>query len=489
MLPMGEKTVAPDKKLKLGYWIAAAVLFCNPLFNLIDILPDFIGCALVLASLARIRDLSEHVASARKRFLILFWVSLSKIPAFVWMFSIFSSHPTERTIMLLFTFVYAVAESILFALSFRDLFEGLVYLGERHDGASVFRLHIPGKGKRSDKDVPVAAIRKTTILSLVLIRAFSVVPELIYLMGDAKRYEATGYVAPEHFKGFFTLFATLAALIPAVLLLRRFPGYINGIRRDAVFCSALLSDAARVEREQPKLRLYRRFSVFSSIASVCALLSFRFFLDDFNICPELLLAGALLFCALYWQKMIAPAGKGPFFFALAALVFSAAALFFAIRFNLTFEFSDVGRESAANAAFLLWIVWEFLAALSSLLSVFLLSRSVFAFCRDQLTEQEKGSGGAFSAEDLRSLRGRGIRLAVYSLLYFLSGNVLRLSLGDTASVPVGQNEFDTALQIYIPKLQGYWIFDVALFILLASAAFLYFEEMRSDLRHKFLLLD
>ena len=143
MLPMGEKTVAPEKKLKLGYWIAAAVLFCNPLFNLIDILPDFIGCALMLASLARIRDLSEHVASARKRFLILFWVSLSKIPAFVWMFSIFSSHPTERTIMLLFTFVYAVAESILFALSFRDLFEGLVYLGERHGGASVFRLHIP----------------------------------------------------------------------------------------------------------------------------------------------------------------------------------------------------------------------------------------------------------------------------------------------------------------------------------------------------------
>ena len=141
MLPMGEKTVAPDKKLKLGYWIAAAVLFCNPLFNLIDILPDFIGCALMLASLARIRDLSEHVASARKRFLILFWVSLSKIPAFVWMFSIFSSHPTERTIMLLFTFVYAVAESILFALSFRDLPRPEV-------------MDPPGKGREATKTSP-----------------------------------------------------------------------------------------------------------------------------------------------------------------------------------------------------------------------------------------------------------------------------------------------------------------------------------------------
>lgn len=481
-MPIGEKEIDPAKKLKLGYLIAAAIFFCNPLFNLIDVLPDFIGALLILASLSRLRDLSAYLASARKWFLALFWVSLSKIPSFVWMFRIFSSHPTERTIMLLFTFVYAVGESVLLVLAFRDLFDGIVYLGERHDGASAFSL------TQKNKKIPVAAICRTSILSLVLIHAFSVVPELIYLMGDSERYEMTGYVAPEHFKGFFTLFATLAALAPAVLFVRRFTRYIGGIRRDGVFCAALLADAERVEREQPKQRLYRRFAFFSGLASVCALLSFRFFLDDFNICPEILFSGLLLAAVLYWHQKIAALGKGTLLFSASALVLSGAALFFAIRFNLSFDFSAVGRESSANGAFILWVVSEFFAALLSLITVFLLSRTVFSFCQKELTTAGE-KVGSFSSEDIRSLRARKIRLSVYSVLYFVSGNVLRLSLGDTASVPVGRNEFDTALQIYLPKLQGYWIFDVALFILLSSAAFLYFEEMRSDLRHKYLLLD
>ena len=54
--------------------IAAGIFFLlNPNITVIDLLPDFIGCILIISGLGLLRDISDSLEEARKNFLRLFF--------------------------------------------------------------------------------------------------------------------------------------------------------------------------------------------------------------------------------------------------------------------------------------------------------------------------------------------------------------------------------------------------------------------------------
>ena len=119
--------------------IAAGIFFLlNPNITVIDLLPDFIGCILIISGLGLLRDISDSLEEARKNFLRLFWVSLSHIPAFALMVSISASYLNEKTSILVFSFVYGVIEFILINNALTALIDGFVYVGQRYNGESFF---------------------------------------------------------------------------------------------------------------------------------------------------------------------------------------------------------------------------------------------------------------------------------------------------------------------------------------------------------------
>ena len=107
--------------LRLG-WIALAFLFFwNPNVSVFDFLPDFIGYLLLSIGLSKIADLNESIEDASSLFRKMILVDLGKWLAILWIFGL--GTPAEQSSsLLLFTFVFAVAEGIVLIPAYTKLF-------------------------------------------------------------------------------------------------------------------------------------------------------------------------------------------------------------------------------------------------------------------------------------------------------------------------------------------------------------------------------
>ena len=256
--------IRPVKDLRLTYFIYGAFFLFNPFVTVVDALPDFIGALFFILALYKIRDLSDHLNSARTNFIRFFWVSASRIPAFFLMFWVSHNFSAERSIMLVFTFCYAVAETIMLAISFNQLFNGLIYIGERNDGSAVFytvktvkkdgyyefakeeakdnynRESIRKERRPQRPPMSVPAVKTLSIVTFLLLRALSVLPELVYIADNGDVLSATQKVAPIHFKGIFTVLAFIPALALGIIWLKRFTQYMRGVCADNAFFANIL---------------------------------------------------------------------------------------------------------------------------------------------------------------------------------------------------------------------------------------------------------
>ena len=70
-----------QKRDPLGLsWIGAGMIFlCNPLINIIDILPDFIGLLMIMHGLSKAAEVTDHLGDARDGFAKLAIVSTAQI--------------------------------------------------------------------------------------------------------------------------------------------------------------------------------------------------------------------------------------------------------------------------------------------------------------------------------------------------------------------------------------------------------------------------
>ena len=129
--------------MNLGYLLAGLIFLFNPNINVIDVLPDFIGCIFIVKGLSKLSDLDRRIASAKAKFRRLAWVALFK--AFV---SLFTSGLLDQalygmglsilvdlfdsTMVLVFVFVFGIFELMYMIPAFISLFEGIAFLEIRH---------------------------------------------------------------------------------------------------------------------------------------------------------------------------------------------------------------------------------------------------------------------------------------------------------------------------------------------------------------------
>ena len=129
--------------MNLGYLLVGLVFLFNPNINVIDVLPDVIGCLFILKGLSRLSDLNRHIASARAKFRRLTWIALFKS-----LVSLFTSGILDQalygmrlsilvdlfdsTMVLVFVFVFGIFELIYMIPAFISLFEGIAFLEIRH---------------------------------------------------------------------------------------------------------------------------------------------------------------------------------------------------------------------------------------------------------------------------------------------------------------------------------------------------------------------
>lgn len=109
-------------KRYLGLVFAGLVFLANPNFNLLDIMPDFIGAILIMTGLSKIYMYDGNFEDARKSAKFLLWISLLRL-----VLCFFTTSGGRRDYLVPFTFIICVLEAIYMISLFKGLYLGLEY--------------------------------------------------------------------------------------------------------------------------------------------------------------------------------------------------------------------------------------------------------------------------------------------------------------------------------------------------------------------------
>ena len=111
--------------MKKIFW--GLCLLLTPCFNIIDILPDVLGCLLLRSGLKEVSLINDSLSNARQDLKKLMWLEGAKLASFalLWIFR-------DDTTTLLLTFVFSTLELLFYFPFVTNLFNGLESLGTKH---------------------------------------------------------------------------------------------------------------------------------------------------------------------------------------------------------------------------------------------------------------------------------------------------------------------------------------------------------------------
>lgn len=165
------KKVFPRVPVDVRLILIGLVFFVNPNFSVLDVLPDFIGAAFILAGFLHLAQIDERAASAQKALLILTVTNIART------LSLLLLTGSSGTVWpLIFTFVFGIGEACLFAYGMIKLFAGIIYQAMRRNCAPVY--------------TGFTALNGLTILVAVLKNLLCFLPELTGLVTDYGDVEA-----------------------------------------------------------------------------------------------------------------------------------------------------------------------------------------------------------------------------------------------------------------------------------------------------------
>lgn len=278
-----------NKVINFGFLFVAFVFFCNPNINIIDLLPDCIGCLLIAWGIGRIGDLCEDLDEAKRAFFTLFWINLSKGPALILLMWIVGKNMQEGTMWLLFAFCYAVAEAVFGIRAFKQLFDGLSYLGQRNDGGDF----IFGMTSKKGKARCYESVMRFTAFFIVLKAAACTLPEFVYIYPQ-DYINNSGFEALR-FRPLLIVFGFIVALVFGIIWLVKICKYTAHLSRFKDFWEDMHSQY--VEKVLPRKGLFvmRYTKVFAYLVTAALFLTVNVYIDEYNLVPDFL--AAILFFA------------------------------------------------------------------------------------------------------------------------------------------------------------------------------------------------
>ena len=169
------------KDMGLGLLMLSVVFLCNPTIGFIDVLPDCIGFLLLFNGLRFMADMDEHLATAKNRFLILFWAGVAQFFLQIWVSNFMQGKAGEtvdpgqlpNTLMLL-SFIWFVLYLFVLIPTFRQLFLGLDRMCERFE----YELPLKKKRKRPSQKTEGDRMNFKTAFLVFVISLLGFLPEL-----------------------------------------------------------------------------------------------------------------------------------------------------------------------------------------------------------------------------------------------------------------------------------------------------------------------
>lgn len=296
---INEKHQKNAKNMGFALISFAFVFYFFPDFALIDIFPDIVTYILLCIGVGKLSYLNDSVEQARKLFFRMIIVSVGKL---VGIFITFSTGNSEEqsSLMLLMVFVFALLEAFTLIPAYINLFDGILYLGTRHDGTAVF-----GPQKDRMKKSASDKIKRTTVAFVIVKNLALVLPETASLSvsDNINSYKLSMYEFIPHFR----ILGMIVSLVFGIVWLVRICRYFKSLSRDFVFVRSLCDRYNTEILPNTKIFAERRISIACLFFGLAAAFAIDFYINGnngYNIIPDVMVAVSAVFGFIMIKKYI-----------------------------------------------------------------------------------------------------------------------------------------------------------------------------------------
>ena len=287
----------PVKRMLIGMF-----LLLSPSINLFDLLPDFIGCTLILSALFDAAEVLPYFGDLREKLKTYFWVSLSRYPALFAMMSIYVGDSSQRSIIAVFAVGYAIVDLICLLPAMGYFWEAFFYFGERFDCPEAI--------------APVGRIRPETLQRLTAVffivrEAGSCLPEFALVPiapGDISSPTVSFWLSlyPK-----LAVFSALAVWAFGIWLFVVFCRYFSRLSK-AGNADRLISERYESESERINgLHTFEGLRIFYVLLAVMVALGIDVVFDRVNVLPDLFSAVLLIVSLLFLRRRFNGVSVGP----------------------------------------------------------------------------------------------------------------------------------------------------------------------------------
>ena len=299
----------PTKKLSptlgLGFVIAGAIFLISPMLAVVDVLPDFIGYALILKGIYCLSDMNEQIADAARLFRRLLILSLVRLGLVIFIFGM-ASKTEQPTLQLLCSFVLAVLDCMAIIPAWKSLGNGLIYLGTRLEGRAVFDKRYPRSRKRIYENSKTLT-EKTfgfSVFFLVTREVLSTLPEFAVLSHQLGGADAGNRTAIYEYIGLMRGMCATLVVILGLIWLVKFIRYTCHLMGDQSFFERLTHKYETEVLTRPEL--FARRGVKRALVFLCigVILTADLFLDDVCITPDFLFGIFAIISLLLLRKHV-----------------------------------------------------------------------------------------------------------------------------------------------------------------------------------------
>lgn len=278
------------KGMGLPLFILSFFFLFNPDLSLIDPIPDIIGYVIMYFALSCLSDVNYHFEEARTKFKYGIYAGICELVALAILFGLVSE--AERSIsILLFTFVFGVADIIILLPAYRELFEGFVNLGTLCDGEAMFSDKM-GRANYTER------VSLTTVIFVIVKSALTCLPELTSLINNSEY----------RFIGLLRFFAVIIMLAVGIVWLVCIVKYVYRIYKDEKFIDNVTQKYNAFVIERPLLFKKRRLLFGIGVICIGLALSVDIYGDYFNFLPDFICAAVVIF-GLWTLREFSPKWK------------------------------------------------------------------------------------------------------------------------------------------------------------------------------------
>ncbi len=460
-----------ERKNKSYYLsITVALIFLlNPNFNMIDILPDFVGYFLLARAIGGLSELLPYFYETKSALTNLGFVTLARIPAMAVMYA---NMYTGRDIVPLFTLVFSVIEVALLIKAVINGSMALYYLGERSEAKSLIS---PLKFFR--RSVKAESVKNMTLFFVIAKAALNTIPQFC-LLSNSDGSQISKYLFP-----ILEMSGMLICLILGIVWFVFVRKYLSVIKKEGQIAEGIRAIAGEEKLENLEMQKQAKSMNYTLIFfATASLFSFDIAFEqtnNVNILPHFIYGIMLLIVG--W-RLLSSKYKRPLLLSSAAyIVTGVIGQVFTGKFFSQFSYVDLADSKAAKSAYL---PVEVCGALEFIF--FLALAAVMAFGFRDFIKAHTGISpdseryGITTARMHKKLCIKAYALFTVSALVQLSKCLNTFFHGNVTTYFTETAEIQTE-----PMLPWFGVVVFALTVIYVGYSFYYLWEIRDEVKTKY----